>query len=326
MLRLNPVSRLFTQPLLACRGLATAATPSVRSFKLSAEEKASGRLNKVNLQAALEALHHDGILCLEDVIPHDALDRLNKHMVADVKRLQDMGEKGPFNYEKSNYQIDPELAPHTYHPSIFLNPLAAHVSSAFLGGRPQMSFISGNAAVQLEGAKGQPVHADSDWDHPKIPFACVVNVGLIDMTPENGSTELWLGTHSDAGLHQQEGAHGDRASGRIKQELLDERRKISPPFQPVVPKGSLLVRDLRLWHSGKPNLTPDPRVMLAFIHFAPWFRCQMQVPLLNDMREVMEAAAERQGLDLVAEWKETVDHLEVKYGNAYNFSQTPTTA
>lgn len=109
----------------------------------------------------------------------------------------------------------------------------------------------------------QPVHSDADFAHPNHPFALVVNVGLIDMTPHSGSTEVWLGTHTNASLADQEGLHGERASGRIKQDLLDSRRTISPPVQPTIPKGSIVVRDLRLWHAGMPNLSNDIRVMLA---------------------------------------------------------------
>ena len=92
------------------------------------------------------------------------------------------------------------------------------------------------------------------------------------MTPENGSTEIWLGTHLNAGLDAQEGQHGDRASGRIKKALLEERERVRPPAQPNVKKGSVIVRDLRLWHAGKPNYTQNPRVMLAMIHFAQWYQ------------------------------------------------------
>ena len=52
--------------------------------------------------------------------------------------------------------------------------------------------------------------------------------------------EIWLGTHHMANLDAQEGLHGERASGRIKAHLMEERQKISPPFQPVVPKGRRL--------------------------------------------------------------------------------------
>lgn len=109
----------------------------------------------------------------------------------------------------------------------------------------------------------QPVHSDADFAHPSHPFALVVNVPLIEMTPRNGSTEVWLGTHNGYGLDAQEGLHGERASGRIKAALLEERRRISPPIQPTIPKGSIVVRDLRLWHAGMPNYSNDIRVMLA---------------------------------------------------------------
>jgi hypothetical protein len=54
--------------------------------------------------------------------------------------------------------------------------------------------------------------------------------------------------------------------------MLKERRKVRPPCQPVVKKGSVVVRDLRLWHAGMPNWGTEVRVMLALIHFAKWYR------------------------------------------------------
>lgn len=114
----------------------------------------------------------------------------------------------------------------------------------------------------------QPVHSDADFLHPSHPFALVVNVGLITMEPQTGSTEVWLGTQN-SNVHDQEGAHGDRASGRIREELLERRRAIVPPVQPTIPKGSVVVRDLRLWHAGMPNYSNDIRVMLAMSMSTP---------------------------------------------------------
>jgi len=143
--------------------------------------------------------------------------------------------------------------------------LATQITSTVLGPRPKLTFMSGNTAMPHTAgvSQRQPVHSDADFAHPQHPFALVINVPLVTMTPENGSTEIWLGTHNSSGIHAQEGAQGDRASGRIKKELLDKRSDISPPLQPVIPKGSIIIRDLRLWHAGMPNYSRDVRVMLA---------------------------------------------------------------
>jgi ectoine hydroxylase-related dioxygenase (phytanoyl-CoA dioxygenase family) len=175
----------------------------------------------------------------------------------------------------------------------------------------------------------QPVHSDADFAHPSHPFALVVNVPLVATGPENGSTELWLGTHRPFGIESQEGAHGERASGRIREELLAERRDVSPPVQPVIKKGSIIVRDLRLWHAGMPNNTADTRVMLAMIHFAPWYRNPMRLQLAEDVRPVLEALEARGqlGLDVPVNWepidKALQNYLGRGFGNSYDFNQTP---
>lgn len=170
----------------------------------------------------------------------------------------------------------------------------------------------------------QPVHSDADFAHPTHPFALVINVPLIDFTPANGSTELWLGTHAGAlsGLQVQEGAHGDRASGRIREDLLEQRRKVRAPCQPNIKKGSIVVRDLRLWHAGMPNLTEQVRVMLAMIHFAPWYRNPMRLEFSDTVRPIVEA---EKGLEIPVDWvgEEEVmgKYLARGFGNSYDFGQ-----
>jgi hypothetical protein len=252
------------------------------SVKVSAQEVSAQRLTWQNLELATRAIHRDGLVILEDVIEHSQLDALNRRMVADALILQSAGDASPYNYNKGNIQQDPPTTKQYFHPSIFLNPLATQVTSSILGPRPRISFVSGNSALPpTPGSppQSQPIHSDADIDHPNCPFALVVNVGLIDMTPENGSTEVWLGTHLNSGPATQEGKHGERASGRIKEALLAERAKERPPSQPTVKKGSIIIRDLRLWHGGKPNFTDVTRVMLAMIHFAPWYRSVVYVDI-----------------------------------------------
>lgn len=84
------------------------------------------------------------------------------------------------------------------------------------------------------------------------------------MTPENGTTEIWLGTHEGFDSRLQEaGTSIKNAGGGIGDERKEERRKTRPEIQPVVKKGSAVIRDIRLWHGGKPNLSQDHRVLLS---------------------------------------------------------------
>lgn len=223
--------------------------------------------------------------------------------------------------------------------------IATQITSCILGPRPRWTFCSANAAMPpLPGSspQRQPVHSDADFAHPDHPFALVVNVPLVTMTPENGSTELWLGTHRLGGggggaeaeaEAAQEGAHGERASGRIRRPLLAARERTRAPSQPVVRKGSVVVRDLRLWHAGMPNGSADVRVMLALIHFAPWYRSRMRLELREDVEPVLRGleAEGRLGLDVGAvDWvaRDVVlapggGYLDRGFGNSYDFDQDP---
>lgn len=89
------------------------------------------------------------------------------------------------------------------------------------------------------------------------------------------------------------------------------------PLTPAA--GSIIIRDLRLWHAGMPNRTDTIRVMLAMIHFAPWYRQRMTLRLPRTLRPVLESDP---NLGVAAEWvDEEVDHLQAMYGNAFDFSQ-----
>ncbi|UOH84037.1 hypothetical protein LQV05_000829 [Cryptococcus neoformans] len=316
-LRARSAASLLASSSTSVRSLATQASSTITSIRPSGDEIVNMRLSQRSIQAALEALRADGIVVVEDVVNKEAIDKLNSHMEKDTRTLMARGENGPFNYNLGNLQQSPPYDPDLFSPSIFVNPIGIQLTNAYLGERPTMSFISANSAVKAE--VGQPVHSDADFSHPNVPFAAVVNVGLVDMNPKNGSTQVWLGTHNGTDLSCQEGAHGERASGRIKQDLLDARKPISPPLQPTIPKGSLIIRDLRLWHAGMPNTTDEIRIMLAMIHFAPWYRQRMTMKLPRSLRPTLEGVDR---LGVAADWQDAeVDHLDAPYGNAFDFSQ-----
>ncbi|KAJ5108813.1 hypothetical protein N7456_005488 [Penicillium angulare] len=267
----------------------------------SKSEIQAGRLTSENLEIAIRSLYHDGLVMVTDVIPHETLDHLNKKMAEDAYKLYSRKDS-PFNYNPNNLQQDAPPMKEFFNSKIFMNPIATQITSTALGPCPKWTFCSGNTAMPPTSENppvSQPVHTDADFDHP-----------------------IWLGTHQDTNLSFQEGQHGERASGRIKKEELEQRRAIRPPCQPVVPKGSIVIRDLRLWHAGVGNQTDEARVMLAMIHFAPWYRNPMKLEFADDLKETIE---EEKDLEIPVEWVSKNDvagqYLNRAFGNAYDFSQ-----
>ena len=166
---------------------------------------------------------------------------------------------------------------------IWANSPAVEAVSSILGPRPFVNYVNGNTALGgFDGAR-QRVHADLTFNHGPFPFAIVANYYLIDVSPANGSTELWIGSHRNTSFADHRNCRSDIPADTkaeeyefgIRDELLEERRAIAPPIQPVVKKGSVVLRDLRLWHAGLANPSPDARIMLAFVH-TPWVRFAMQ--------------------------------------------------
>lgn len=72
-----------------------------------------------NLELAVRSLHTDGLVVVENVVPHNDLDSLNEKMVKDARYLQSLGDKGPFNYNLGNLQQDPPPVAEYFYKSMF---------------------------------------------------------------------------------------------------------------------------------------------------------------------------------------------------------------
>ncbi len=102
--------------------IATAPQQQVRiqSIRPSSSERAQGKLSRRHKQTALEALHHDGVVVLENAIDPAILDRLNERMSHDTRTLIDRGTDGPSNYNLGNLQQSPPYELASFSPSIFI--------------------------------------------------------------------------------------------------------------------------------------------------------------------------------------------------------------
>ncbi len=242
------------------------ASPLI-TIDLTDQERATGRMLGDNLRAAVDALRTDGLVLINDAVEPSHLDVLHERMVADLDAFRARPD-APYNWNPGNIQQDPPPFPPYLFDDVLLNPYVISVTSSMLGPGVKNVMYGGNTALPSD--QRQPVHSDvghlwpiESLESPHPPAQLVVNVLTVDVSPDNGATEIWPGTHRELGV-----GVGDDI--KIAPELLERRRAISPPIQPTFRRGSVLIRDIRLWHAGMPNRTSEPRPMIAMIHTSAW--------------------------------------------------------
>lgn len=101
------------------RSFASITPPQVGIVKPSLAEIGNLRLDSRNLEKAVRHMYNDGLVVIEDVVPHEHLDHLNIRMKQDAETLLARGDKSPFNYNKGNIQQDAPPVANFFHPAIF---------------------------------------------------------------------------------------------------------------------------------------------------------------------------------------------------------------
>lgn len=256
----------------------------------SSDELKLGTWNDSNSRRLLEALHKDGIILLKDIISADHLDAINKYMAAEAEQVQSSSAK---NFDAGNIQQSPPFLPETlFFDDVYINKLLFRAVTLYLGDGAKWDFVSGNTALP-KSATRQPVHSDADFEHPNCPFYAVANIPLISSNVATGATEIWLG-----GTHLGNVSDQEDASLVIKQELVSARQKIRPPVQPTIPKGSLILRDLRLWHAGMPNQSAEMRCMIGLGFGAAWYHNEtsFRVPAGTQIPQRIVEGTEKTGI------------------------------
>jgi hypothetical protein len=165
-------------------------------------------------------------------------------------------------FGKNHIGFFPHLRPPVADARIAAHPVAVRLLREIMGADVACSFFHTNTAYPDSGF--QPVHRDSNHlfgtelgvAHP--PASVVVNIPLCDFSEANGSTEYWPGTHLIVDSAAEDG------------KLLDERVKAFPSARMNVPMGGLVLRDLRVWHRGMPNPSPETRIMMAIVYARGW--------------------------------------------------------
>jgi ectoine hydroxylase-related dioxygenase (phytanoyl-CoA dioxygenase family) len=243
-------------------------------------ERAAGRLSEEHIRIAAEQIETDGYVVLGGVIDPAVLDALRPKLDEDTRTLLERGEWGGAGRVPGHLQQSmPRSGKHIYR-DIVVNPFVIDVTSAVLGPGVHNHFYNGN--TNMPGSKMQPLHRDHDhlWPGHVHPTASiVVNVCPVDVSEENGATEIWPGTHR---LPEPIG------TGHVSPEQERARREVAPPVRAVSTKGDAVLRDMRMWHRGMPNNGIEGRHMIGMVHSVSFYHAGTTIPVNADAVQLFE--------------------------------------
>ena len=201
-------------------------------------------------------MREDGWVVLEGVVAPEPLERLNKALEKETARRLASEPR------RRRFLQNPPLAPPLVFRDVVANPGVVAVTRRVLGAGVYCNLYSTN--TNCPGSTSQPVHVDAGQLWPGLreghpPATLAVNIPLIPATAENGTIEVWPGTHLDT-----------RATYQVAPRDLAARREVVPPVVLELSLGSVLLRDLRLWHRGLTNPSSVNRHMLTMNHNVFW--------------------------------------------------------
>lgn len=236
-------------------------------MKVSESEIKQCALEDGSLGTATRTFQEAGYLVLEDIYKPQWIESLRVAYDALIARyLDDKGGIGALEgttFGKNHVGIHPALTPLWADPQLISHPIVDQVLSELLGSDYRSGYYHSNAAYPGSGV--QPVHRDdgalfsgAEMNVPHPAVNIVLNIPLCDFTEENGSTEVWPGSHLIVDRNPQ--ARKD----------LETRATVLPSQRTNLRAGALILRDLRMFHRGMPNQSDRVRTMLAIVYVRSW--------------------------------------------------------
>lgn len=241
-------------------------------MKVTIKEWQRGQLEPESLLFAQLNLKIKGFVIIEDVFGENQLKKIKDRfdeLLAEYAAVTDP------NRGASRYGMPLPFEEPFASTTLVANPILLQVIRSILGEGIICSYFSSDTA--LSGSQYQQAHSDAPPLFPQDditlpPFCYVVNIPLVDFRPDNGPTEIWpYGTHlvgdpSMVPVPDFSKIKESRESplGRFSEEEMT-------PQQVITPAGSVVIRDIRMWHRGTPNRSNEARPMMAMVYHRPWY-------------------------------------------------------
>ena len=197
-----------------------------------------------------------GVMLFDDVLPADRVSRLHSAYSEIYERYhRDVAHADARRVGDARHMITVGVTGVFNDPMVYANPSVLPVVLGLLGEDAILgSFV---AVTSLPGSDDQSLHIDTPplfagaANMADLPPHCLtLVVPLVDMNAANGTTAFLVGREA---------------------MIADGPPKVEP-VRPVVPTGSAVLFDSRVWHFGTANRSKSPRPVLYNSYHRPWFR------------------------------------------------------
>jgi ectoine hydroxylase-related dioxygenase (phytanoyl-CoA dioxygenase family) len=260
-------------------------------------------LEPTDIERAMQLFHRDGFVVVGNALNHEQVDYLKAgcdEVISEIIALDDghAGNRGSHRYSFGGSSLTRSQLHRPEWQMLLDNPFMLAMVEALFDS-PNFSLRAASGDFCLPGAVDyQPLHSDvQDWrSNEKTPFSAYhdplggmtirdlpapyicVNFLPQDVTKLNGPTRQIPGTQKSR-----------VPIPRLKDEPEWMRLSTVCP----APAGSMMIRDVRAWHGGTPNLSDKTRAIPNLEFYAPWFREPM-VPGIayKDYKQLSERAQE----------------------------------
>lgn len=225
-------------------------------MKLSPEELHDNALKPETLNSAVQQVKMNGYVVFEGVLPLDLVTELHATF---MEAFEAHIARTDTNRGVNRYQMHMPFMSPLIDPRVITNPLALGVIDALLGNDCVCHYFASD--TPLPGSDYQAVHPDIQLLFPEtdlsLPaYSVVLNIPLVDFRDDNGPVEIWPG-----GTHLM--------PGRLN---MQELAPLMHSERVLMPAGSLLIRDMRMWHRGTPNRSDSARPNMALIYSRAWLK------------------------------------------------------
>ncbi len=236
-------------------------------MRISAEEMTSGKLLPETVELAANLIQVNGYVVFEKVLPKPLVDTVfNRYIEILEPYLREHYEevyypKNGFNDGTNHIRLYLPFEKPFIDESIIAHPFVLAVVERLLGEDSVLHYFATNTSLP-GGQKCQPVHADTTSMFGSrctvnLPISnLVVNIPLVDTHENNGPMEIWPG-----GTHLlPDYWYGPKAPNKDK--IAEHMHSVKA----LMPAGSIMIRDDRMWHRGTPNRSDQPRPNIAMIY------------------------------------------------------------